>query len=291
MYAGSGIERDAGGPTQSAVAAIILCCLGGLAVSGCPAATRADTEQDPLRPPPGSSVGAHPEAAPVHEGVGPAGPDGHRRLDGRLGEHVEHVTPHMPDAFDDPAHWAKRFDAPERDAWQRPERVVAIIQAALDTDAPVIIDIGAGTGYFTTRLARAFPAGRVVAADIETSLLQWISRRASDEGLPNIETHLASETGVDWRRDDIHFDLAFMCNTYHHVAARREYFAALLRHMAPGGRLAILDFRMSSHRGPPAHHKVAAPVVIEELKEAGWHHVTSHEDLPDQYFLVFEPAP
>lgn len=227
----------------------------------------------------------------MHEGVGPSGPDGHRRLDGRHGDHVEHVTPHMPDTFDDPAHWAKRFDAPERDAWQRPERVIELLRPGIGTETPVILDVGAGTGFFTTRFARAFPGGKVIAADIETSLLQWISRRASDEGLGNIETHLASEQGLDWRRDDLRLDLAFMCNTYHHISGRREYFARILRHMAPGGRLAIVDFRMDSHRGPPAHHKVAAAVVIQELTEAGWRHVASHEDLPDQYFLVFEAAP
>jgi ubiquinone/menaquinone biosynthesis C-methylase UbiE len=266
-------------------------CLLAVAASGCPTASRTTTERDPLRPPPGSSVGVHPEAAPVHEGVGPSGPDGHRRLDGRHGDHVEHVTPHMPDTFDDPAHWAKRFDAPERDAWQRPERVIELLRPGIGTETPVILDVGAGTGFFTTRFARAFPGGKVIAADIETSLLQWISRRASDEGLGNIETHLASEQGLDWRRDDLRLDLAFMCNTYHHISGRREYFARILRHMAPGGRLAIVDFRMDSHRGPPAHHKVAAAVVIQELTEAGWRHVASHEDLPDQYFLVFEAAP
>lgn len=256
--------------------------------SACAGADRAPREHDPLRPLPGSSIGVHPEAQPVHEGVGPAGPDGHRRLDRKGDEHVDHVTPHMPHAFEDPEHWSRRFDAPERDAWQRPDRVLEVLGRLGLPAGPVVVDAGAGTGYFTTRLARAFPEGRVIAADVQSSLLQWIARRASDEGLTNIETHLAGETNLDWRRADLRFDLAFMCNTYHHVPQRREWFATLLRHMAPGGRLVVIDFRMTSHRGPPAHHKVAAPVVIEELREAGWRHTETHDDLPDQYLLVFE---
>jgi len=79
-------------------------------------------------------------------------------------------------------------------------------------------------------------------------------------------------------------------DTYHHISDRVPYFKALRQKLSARGRLAIIDFRVDSERGPPATHKIGPETVQAELLEAGWVLSTSHDFLPDQYFLVFQPG-
>jgi SAM-dependent methyltransferase len=226
-----------------------------------------------------------PTETPLHEGVGPTGPSPHR-----LGE-LHPPTGHghaMPHRFEDAARWAANFDAPERDAWQRPDAVVtALVGSRRDL---VVTDLGAGTGYFAVRFAQALPEGRVIAADIEPSLLAWVDKRAHDLGLGNLTTHLTAADGVAWRRDLPQVDLVFSCNTYHHLTDRPRFFAAVRKTLAKGGRLAIVDFTPETDRGPPKAHRVAPEAVIAELAEAGFVLVARHTFLPDQFLLVLGVA-
>src|SRR5208337_5014787 len=82
-------------------------------------------------------------------------------------DHSDHIM--SPDGafhrrFDDAEKWAKQFDNPERDAWQKPEEVVEALGL---TPAMSVADIGAGTGYFSVRIAKRVAQGKVFAADIE----------------------------------------------------------------------------------------------------------------------------
>ena len=81
-------------------------------------------------------------------------------------------------------------------------------------------------------------------------------------------------------------DLVFICNTYHHIDARIDYFRRLQEQLTAAARVAVVDFRPSSKRGPP--HKLAPEVVEKEMLEAGYRVVERHDFLPEQYFLVFE---
>jgi SAM-dependent methyltransferase len=198
------------------------------------------------------------------------------------GHHHGHGMPHR---FEDAEAWAQEFDAPERDAWQMPDRVVEALALA---PTAVVADLGAGTGYFSVRLARAVPEGRVLAIDVEASMVRYLADRAQREGLSNLLAVEATATDPGVREA---VDLVLVVDTYHHIENRVVYFAALRERLAPGGRLAIVDFRLSSDRGPPAEHKIAPEVVGEELAQAGYRLVTQHDFLPDQYFLVFERAP
>jgi SAM-dependent methyltransferase len=181
--------------------------------------------------------------------------------------------------FEDAKHWAERFESPDRDVWQLPDSVVA---ALVDRDDLVIADIGSATGYFPVRFARAVPRGVVIGSDIEPSMVMWLNDRARTEGLTNVTSVVAAP-------DDPHLprrvDLVFICNTVHHIDDRIEYFRRLRDQLMPGGRVAIVDYRLESKRGPP--HKLAPEFVEEELVAAGFEVVARHEFLPEQWFLVF----
>jgi SAM-dependent methyltransferase len=186
--------------------------------------------------------------------------------------------------FDDPEAWATEFDAPERDAWQEPDRVIA---ALVLPPTAVVADLGAGTGYFSVRLARAVPEGRVLALDIEASMVRYLADRAQREGLTNLLAGEATETDSGLREA---VDLVLVVDTYHHISDRTAYFARLRERLRPGGRLAIVDFRLDSDRGPPRELKIAAEEVQAELEAAGYQLLQHHDFLADQYFLVFGAA-
>ena len=184
--------------------------------------------------------------------------------------------------FADPAGWAGVFEDPGRDAWQLPDSVVAVLADRKDL---LVADIGSATGYFPVRFARALPRGFVYGADIEPGMIQYLNDRARKEGLSNLVSVLAAPEDPHLPRP---VDLVFLCDTYHHIDGRVEYFTRLKSQLRPGGRIAVVDFRPESERGP--EHKLAPEVVERELTAAGYRLQVRHTFLPDQYFLVFTSA-
>ncbi len=185
--------------------------------------------------------------------------------------------------FDAIAKWQAHFEDPARDAWQLPDRVVRTL---VDRTDLVIADVGSATGYFPARFARAAPQGQVFGADIEPGMVTHLNDRARREGLDNLVSILAGSDGPHLPRTA---DLIFFCDTVHHIDSRIAYFTRLKQSLRPGGRVAIVDFRLDSDRGPP--HKLDQARVKKEMLQAGYRLVASHDFLPDQYFLVFKSDP
>jgi SAM-dependent methyltransferase len=200
-----------------------------------------------------------------------------------------HHRPHdMQHRFHDAEEWAKHFDDPQRDAWQRPDAVISALALAPDA---VVADLGAGTGYFAMRLARAVPRGRVFAIDVEPDMVRHLGERATREGLGNI-TALRNSTDDPGLPERV--DLVFLCDVAHHLADRTAFFTAVVPRLRPGGRVVIVDFRTDAPPetpGPPAEHRVSVEQLERELAPAGLHLVASdHELLPYQYVATFAPT-
>jgi cyclopropane fatty-acyl-phospholipid synthase-like methyltransferase len=177
--------------------------------------------------------------------------------------------------------WAKEFDDPRREAWQKPDQVLDAL--GLDRNA-LVADIGAGTGYFSMRLAKRVPDGKVFAVDVEPDMLRYLGERAHREHLNNVIPVVANDASPNIPEP---VDVILVVDTYHHIDDRRAYFAGLRKSLRPQGRLAIVDFKLDSPEGPPPAHRISAERVTEELKAAGYSLVTAHAFLPRQYFLVF----
>ena len=122
--------------------------------------------------------------------------------------------------FDDAEKWAKEFDNPERDAWQKPEEVLDALHLQ---PTSLVADIGAGTGYFSVRIAKRVPEGKIFAADVEPDMVRYLGARAERE-------HLANLTAVQARTDATNLpepvDLILVVDTYHHIDDRTRYFAS-----------------------------------------------------------------
>jgi len=190
---------------------------------------------------------------------------------------------HQQHSFSNAERWARSFDDPTRDEWQKPHQVIQSL--GLQPSAS-IADIGAGTGYFASRFARMVPNGRVYGVDAEPDMVRYLAQRAKREELANL-------TAVAARPDDpgipAAVDLAILVNTYHHIDARERYFRNLQRSLKPGGRLAIIDFKLDSPYGPPRSARVSPEQVKQELASAGYKLAQEHAFLPYQYFLIFQP--
>jgi FkbM family methyltransferase len=194
-------------------------------------------------------------------------------------------TPHTHQhRFGDAEKWAKVFDDPERDAWQKPHEVIHAL--ALKPDA-IVADIGAGTGYFTVRLAHMTPKGRVYGVDTEPAMVKHLAGRAKQAGLANVSA-IQAKPGNPALPEKA--DLILFVDVYHHVEDRERYFRQLQKSLKPGGRIAVIDFRMDSPVGPPQRARVEPSRVKDEMKRAGYALAQEHPFLPNQYFLVFEPA-
>ena len=188
---------------------------------------------------------------------------------------------HMQHRFDDPAKFAKSFDDPTRDAWQMPDRVIKELRLS---EGMAVADIGAGTGYFTMRLAKVSPKLTVYAADIEPSMVDHLKTRATAEHLMNVVPVLAGASGPNLPKP---VDVVVVVDTYHHLPSRVAYFRNLRKSLTPGGRVAIIDFRKDAPDGPPVHFRFTPSQIEAEMTEAGFRLEALHDFLPRQHFLVF----
>lgn len=187
-------------------------------------------------------------------------------------------------SFSNAEKWGHIFDDPARDKWQKPHEVIEALALAPNA---AVADIGSGTGYFSVRLANMVPKGRVYGVDIEPDMVKYLADRAKREGLRNI-TSIAG--APDDPRLPQKVDLIIMVDVYHHVEDRTRYFKKLQASLKPGGRVAIIDFKMDSAEGPPKVARIAPDRVKAELGKAGYALVQEHLFLPNQYFLIFRPA-
>jgi cyclopropane fatty-acyl-phospholipid synthase-like methyltransferase len=187
-------------------------------------------------------------------------------------------------SFQNAEHWAKQFDDPARDAWQKPDQVLDALQLQPGSR---VADLGAGTGYFTVRIATRIPDGKLFAVDVEADMVRYLRERAELEHLHVIVPVLASAASPNLPEP---VDLVLVVDTYHHIDNRVAYFQALRRSFRTDGRLAIVDFKLDSPQGPPPQHRVPPEKAIAELTAAGYSLVERHDFLPWQYFLIFQAS-
>lgn len=180
------------------------------------------------------------------------------------------------------------LDGADRDRWQKPDEVIAALRLP---PGAAVADVGAGTGYFSERFARAVgPAGRVYATDVQDAMLDALEQRVADRGLANVVVVRAGFD--DPALPEGCCDVVFFANVYKEIEDRVPYARRLLPTLRPGGRVAIVDYRPGARGfGPPEQVRLPEAQVREELAAAGFALVDRHDFLPRQYFLVFAPAP
>src|SRR5947209_13628340 len=153
-----------------------------------------------------------------------------------------------------------------------------------------IADIGAGSGYFTRKFVWAVQdKGMVYAVDIEPGMLKY-----NEEMIEHLHTPYNAKFVVAKEDDPLlppkSVDLVFLCNAYHHLEKRADYFTRVKATLKPKGRVAIIDFyhdERSGNLGFSKDHLVPRDTVIKEMTDAGYTLSKEHTFLPKQYFLEF----
>ena len=183
---------------------------------------------------------------------------------------------------DDLATYLDRLESPERAAWQKPDEVVAALGVRPGATA---CDVGAGPGYFTLRLARAVgPSGRVYGVDVDPRMTRLLGERAAAAGLANVIPLLAPE-GDGLPPEPC--DLILLVNAFHHFPDGPGYLARLAGALAPGGRLALVEFHEGDLPvGPPPEHRVTRAAIDAAARAAGLGVASEHRFLPYQWLLL-----
>lgn len=188
----------------------------------------------------------------------------------------------MHHGFEDAEKWAAVFDDPDRDAWQRPDEVVALLSLK---PGMTVADVGAGTGYFVGRLSAAVgPTGKVIATDVEPNMVRYLEERAKRDGWTNVRA--VQSAPADPTLGAATADRILIVDVWHHLADRVAYARKLAAALRPGGTIAIVDFTLDAERGPPKTHRLAADAIIAELAQAGLTAEVVPEQLPDQYVII-----
>ncbi|MEL6616141.1 MAG: class I SAM-dependent methyltransferase [Bacteroidota bacterium] len=261
--------------TTRLLAAAAFCVVG--AALGCSAQN--SPEATPLAPTESTATPAFPSPDPVPDGVfyeeGDASRDGTGKF--YMGREIAKVMDHRGAA------WLER---PDRARQERPDLLVDALDLAPDA---VVADLGAGTGYFTFRLAPLVPTGTVIAVDIQREMLQIVEGRAEVEGAINVETVMGTVT--DPGLDPASVDLTLLVDTYHEFSHPREMLTAIRRATRPGGQLVLVEYRGEDPSIPIKRlHTMTEAQAVREVEANGWRFVENRDVLPQQHLLVFEKA-
>jgi SAM-dependent methyltransferase len=178
------------------------------------------------------------------------------------------------------ADWLNR---PSRIEEEMPDAVVDNMNLAADD---VVADIGAGSGYFSFRIARKVPNGKVLAVDIQPEMLALIENTKASEGLDNVEGILGQIDDPNLPPDSI--DAAIMVDAYHEFSHPFEMINGIYNALRPGGRIFLLEYRGEDASVPIRPlHKMTQAQVIKEMSIFGLEHTETLDFLPWQHMMVF----
>jgi ubiquinone/menaquinone biosynthesis C-methylase UbiE len=178
------------------------------------------------------------------------------------------------------ADWLER---PERITEEQPDRVVDAMQLK-PTD--VVADIGAGTGYFSIRIARKVPQGEVIGEDIQPEMIALMKTNIAQAGLGNVHPLLG--TTEDPHLPPGSVDKVLMVDAYHEFDSPKEMMQGIIRGLKPDGQVVFVEYRGENPAVPILpHHKMTVAQLSAEMGAVGLHLVRSYEDLPWQHVLFY----
>jgi predicted methyltransferase len=203
--------------------------------------TNADRTVEPERP------------RPV-ESPGPGGPDPHH-------------------TFADPAERAKMWNDSARDAWQRPEEIVAALA------------LTPGRRLHGGPLSKAVgPGGTVLAVDASAAMVEYLAGHRADLGPARIVPRKVGPDDPELPAGGV--DAVLTLDTWHHVRGREAYAKKVYEGLKQGGRFVVVDYEVDAAVGPPAAMRVAPGQVAKHLEAAGFRVEVVRESMPRHYMVV-----
>jgi cyclopropane fatty-acyl-phospholipid synthase-like methyltransferase len=181
----------------------------------------------------------------------------------------------------------EKFDGADRDEWQKPDEVIESFN--LPDDA-VVVEVGAGTGYFAVRLAPQLKNGKIICFDQSSQMTSYLEKRVRELGFTNVDTYNTESDGSFMLAEKA--NLIFSVDVYHHLKDRITYFTKITEYLKPDGTVVVIDRTEEKMEGQPTGHRVPKEKIKEEMKEAGFELVSDFDFLlPVQYYLAFKRTP
>lgn len=194
-----------------------------------------------------------------------------------LGREIAQVMGHQG------AGWLER---PSRKWEEKPSQVIKALNL---NPTDIVADIGAGTGYFSFRLAPLVPEGKVLAVDIQPEMIKILEDLKQEKNVLNVEPVLGSLTNPNLPENQV--DLALMVDAYHEFEYPQEMMAGVVRALKPGGRVILVEYRGEDPfvliKGL---HKMTQKQVKKEMAAVGLGWQETKTFLPQQHFMIFQKA-
>src|SRR3989475_9399065 len=193
-----------------------------------------------------------------------------------LGREIAHVMGHQA------ADWLER---PEREAEEKPD---LLLEALKLKPGDVVADIGAGTGYYSWRMAKAVgESGLVYAVDIQQEMLDLLAKKMADRKITNVKGVLGTLTDPKLPANSV--DVVLMVDVYHEFDHPFEMMEAMCKALKPGGRVVFVEFRAEDPKVPIKEvHKMSEAQVRKEMSVHPLEWVETIETLPWQHIIAFK---
>lgn len=177
--------------------------------------------------------------------------------------------------------WLERSNREDEEA---PSKALAMLDLK---ENAIIADIGAGSGYYTFRLAQQLPKGRVIAVDIQPEMISYLEQEKETQGIANVSTHLGKIDHTLLPANSI--DAALIVDAYHEFSHPYEMMRSLQKALRPGGRIFLLEYRAEDPLVPiKPLHKMTQKQAKAEMANTGLQWIETKDDLPWQHFMVFQ---
>ncbi len=191
-----------------------------------------------------------------------------------MGREISKVMGHLG------AGWLER---PERVQQERTDLLIEKL-ALKPTDH--VVDLGAGSGYFSFRMAPLVPEGKVYAVDISPEMLAIVRAKMRKSNAENIETVLSTVTDLKLEKNSA--DCVLIVDAYHEFSHPLEMGKSIYETLKPGGKLVLIEYRMEDPGIPIKKlHKMTQKQAIQEISAVGLKWEETSEALPQQHFMVF----
>ena len=179
--------------------------------------------------------------------------------------------------------WLER---PSREVEEQPQQLIDALNLA-PTD--VVADIGAGTGYFSFKLAQKLSLGKVFAVDIQPEMLDIIEFLKNENKITNVEPILGSLTNPNLPENSI--NLAIMVDAYHELSQPREVMQEVVKALKPKGKVVLVEYRRENpFVAIKKLHKMTQKQAIKEMSTIGLKWVETKDFLPSQHLLIFSKS-
>ena len=221
----------------------------------------------------GPLQGEEPPPKPLYEKRKFFDPDGINKF--YMGRQIAHVMGWQA------AGWLERR---EREKEEAPAKLMAALKLQPNE---VVADIGAGSGYYTFRIAEKVPQGKVLAVDIQPQMIDILKKRIQESKVTNVEPIQSSDSDPKLKADSV--DLILLVDVYHEFEFPYEMTLALVKALKKGGRIVFVEFRMEDENVPiKLVHKMSERQVIKEMGPHPLEHVETVGTLPWQHVIIFK---